>query len=77
MKKRTQLIILSVLVFVAVVVVLSSSIFSFSEANVDYLTTKIKTNLNNNSKTTAKLNIIALNVTLKTSFFEIVNGILS
>ena len=39
MKKRSQLIILSILIFVAVFVVLSSAIFSFSEIGVDYLTT--------------------------------------
>lgn len=45
MKKRVQLIILSILMFTVIFVVLSSSIFSFSEVGVDYLTTHIKTNL--------------------------------
>ncbi len=45
MKKRTQLIILSVLIFIAVLVILSSSIFSFSEIGVDYITTKVNTNI--------------------------------
>lgn len=45
MKKRSQLIILSVLIFVVIFVVLSSSIFSFSEMGVDYLTTTINLNL--------------------------------
>ena len=46
MKKRCELIILSVLIFIAVVVVLSSSIFSFSETNLDFLTTTVNLNVN-------------------------------
>lgn len=45
MKKRTQLIILSVLIFICLVVVLSSSIFSFSEVGIDKLTTTINLNI--------------------------------
>lgn len=46
MKKRVQLICLSVLIFLAIFVVLSSAIFSFSNASVDYLTTQINTSIN-------------------------------
>lgn len=49
MKKRTQLITLSVLLLFVVLVVLSSSIFSFSQVGVDYLSTTINLNVTKES----------------------------
>lgn len=45
MKKRTQLILLSVFVFIVIAVVLSSSIFSLSSYDIDYMSTTINLNV--------------------------------